>query len=498
MLHVHAMLQQPQPLMSTNPIRYIWEFGKTTKSRDDATTITEPTPTPPRATGTVMITLPSMSDVLDSSVRNRAVFFLNRALVRDIESTVFDKDVFACYRQAFAKLAPINEVLLPDELMDLLLKIFKGAKKEFTDVGINIKNVAWRGQTQEELAARMNAEVPSDDPSCKTFTVHRLPDPEDDHIPVSMPVRSAHIHTGRKLAHLPEPARTRYWLRMFFEAGTNHEVDEASIWRMYEMTFKPCYSKYAISRTSLALLLRSGSGTRHRRPQVLWKAHADPCTDEHPHLGDTEFVECISKVFKDAEEVQVAPQQHVIWLLKPRDKPRKASDMLKRYDQEQLGRTHKRLLHMQANGHLILTPKLNVYQKHMLETPILCLPPGEPSPWLQRLRRRTNGGSLGDYQPGFPGISIKKISRQWKKTYAEAQRVAEDAQRLAERALQRSQGAEEVKVAQSPAEQLRDVLTRRPVVGKRLEEPRGMLRFKVDAEMNRVRGSSVPPTIACV
>ncbi|KAK5124709.1 hypothetical protein LTR85_001422 [Meristemomyces frigidus] len=387
---------------------------------------------------------PEVTDILHYGTRDRAVHWLSRVLVRDDSCMVMQIEVYKYYQQCFAPHVPATEMLLPTDLLELLLKIFKGSMKDtiaskdtLSGKGKDgkeyvIRNVAWRGQPspaqlgydpreggeqalfslsfdKEELASKglPAATVPTQNaagtvsdrgwqptiaPPAQVTAADFLA-LDDDHIPIRMMMTFADKCAGRKLAHLPEPTRTRYWLRMFYQRGTNVEMEEASMWLFYEQTFKPFY-------------------------------------DTSPHLDDVQFVQRICKVFKGAEEVEVGPEHHVIWGIKPRLKRAKASVLLKRYAEEQTDRTVRRLEGMDNCNELDLRIEddcvLNKFQELLLFNPILSLPAGEPSPWLQRLRRRARGEPLGDYQPGFPGVSMKRLASEYRRDYEDARQRATD------------------------------------------------------------------------
>lgn len=208
---------------------------------------------------------------------------------------------------------------------------------------------------------------------------------------------------GRKLSHLPEPWRTRLWLRMYFEHGDNTEITKASLWAFYKETFKPYY------------------GTS-------------------PHLDDAQLVEQICKVFENAEEVEVAPELQVIWSVKPREKHRKASILLRQHARAEKSRTEKLLARMTARGDFGRKTKTktkkqqqqqqpNKFQAALLKDPLLSLPAGTLSPWMQRLRRRANGEPLGGEQPGFPGVSMTRLNREYKREIEAAKQVNENAKK---------------------------------------------------------------------
>lgn len=57
-------------------------------------------------------------------------------------------------------------------------------------------------------------------------------------------IATTHREAGRKLMHLPEPARTRMWLRMFLQSSHDDisSVEMSGLWQGYEDTFKGVFS----------------------------------------------------------------------------------------------------------------------------------------------------------------------------------------------------------------------------------------------------------------
>ncbi|KAK4546914.1 hypothetical protein LTR36_001646 [Oleoguttula mirabilis] len=388
------------------------------------------------------IPFPVITDILQYDTKRRALHWLSRALVRDTAGMVPQMDIYGYYQHCFIPYAATHPVLPTAELLDLLLKIFKGSRNDTITGRVQagvvdtyvIRNVAWRGQPAivekigvevlEEKEQATNplgfgaAERPGATPAVATSigsgaetvgidssapatteqlnqaATSGLDDLDDDHIAICLQMTFADKCAGRKLAHLPEPARTRYWLRMFFKHGSNVEIEEAALWMLYEQTFNPYY-------------------------------------DERPHLDDVQFVARITKVFKDAEEVEVGPEHRVIWGIKPRKKRMKALVLLKKYAEEQTNRAVRHLDRMAERKDFELRVNnkhrgLNRFQEMMLLWPLLALPAGEPSPWLQRLQRRAGGEPLGDHQPGFPGVSMKRLASEYRRDYEARRKMADE------------------------------------------------------------------------
>ncbi|KAK5135866.1 hypothetical protein LTR08_004515 [Meristemomyces frigidus] len=427
-----------------SPIRYIQKTRGEARARTSSTTAPQPRPTTSTSGSTTTTTtaaktdanpndptlaahcLPVLTvhDILHHSPRDRAVHWLSRALVRDDLSMVFQEDIYTYYTRCFTphfSIEPGQGILDPRELMENLLKIFKGVRADDiltvkTEDGrglLVMRNLAWRGQPPRDARAGGDGEqqvypldvgvmgAAREDGSASSVTARGPGEtnpfvaalPENDHIPYTIIVTAADRDAGRKLAHIPEPARTRLWLRMFYEHGDNVEVEEMSMWLFYEGTFHPF-------------------------------------SDTAPHLEGPRFVDLISRVFKRAEAVEVGPEYHVIWGLKPRATRRKASEMLRHYAAQRKERTIRQLERMDARHDFNLRVEdhdnLNMFQELLFLSPVLSLPAGQPSPWLQRLRRRANGGSLGDHQVGFPGVSMKKLSREYRQDCEEAKKLASE------------------------------------------------------------------------
>ncbi|TKA73213.1 hypothetical protein B0A55_07770 [Friedmanniomyces simplex] len=207
----------------------------------------------------------------------------------------------------------------------------------------------------------------------------------DEHVPMVHHYAGEVIAKGRRLWYIPEPARARLWVRMLFEPGPNQEIECASITAFYTATY-------------------------HH--------HSSPPTK--PSLTDEHLMQTIGRLYPHAEEVEVAPLKTVIYGLRPRDIPLNPTKLLqhyhKRQTQRQFARTRRQLEKLEASGEVVLRidAPLNAFQAHLLDDALLSLPAGVPSPWLQRLRKRKQGkgAGWGDVQSGFPGVSMRLLSRE--------------------------------------------------------------------------------------
>lgn len=75
---------------------------------------------------------------------------------------------------------------------------------------------------------------------------------------------------------------------------------------------------------------------------------------------------------------------------------------------------------------IIRTRPLNKFQEKILRDPHLNLPPGAVSPLVSRLRSRAEGKPLGDRQPGFEDVSLKRAQTKFKQWPMEKQVLSWD------------------------------------------------------------------------
>ncbi|EMC99009.1 hypothetical protein BAUCODRAFT_387629 [Baudoinia panamericana UAMH 10762] len=383
-----------------SPTRYISKEAphRHTASHDDLHNSISESVAYNGASGTVEPWVPpsKLDDILHYDIRARAVFWMNRALTADKFTMVFQSDLYTVYSTSFAK--HMSSVMAKSELLDLVVKMFKGAiahsEGADNDAPV-IRNIAWRGQPtcEDHIKARVECERQGSVQRHPLDAAQMTPNEmqgfiaalDDDYRPSNKLITKALLRKGRRLFHVAEPVRTRLWLRMLFETGHNEKVLESSVWEIYKQTFGPY------------------------------------CVD-HPYLDATNFLKAISRVFPQSEDVEVAPEERVIWGIRPREVLGRVSDVLKRYHQHQVARRYDELsgvmLEAVKNGEFVIPDPLkkgaasNKFQQALLLDPLFPLPASQESPWMLRLRRRANGEPLGDQQTGFPEVSMKQLSRK--------------------------------------------------------------------------------------
>ncbi|KAI7299483.1 hypothetical protein KC315_g17601 [Hortaea werneckii] len=399
--------------------------------------------------GNAPVPVPDLSDLLKASIKGRAAHFLFRTIIAQPADTkiptpnlkalgpsaqggfekvvwlVPQEELYNMYKSAVMESAKgdigrehamYDSLLSPDEFMSLVPKLYKGA--EVLGHGF-LQGVGWKsGPIGEDLTKKMESmhlkEVNSasflvggEDHGTKANVDEERGgryflskeeakakiemDPYDEHEPAVMKLTLSMILAGRKLAHLPEPSRTYYWLKMFYTTGINVETSESSLWMHYERTFG-VYND-------------------------------DASVDSH--LDDTSLVKMIHKLYDDLEETETAPGVFVIWGLRPRKRHLFSGDIITRYSRTQESHVVKRLERWHYSG--VFQPPLrieedhdlNKFQMRLLIDPLLPLPADRVGPVTQRLRNIRSGLKHGDHQPGFPGTNMKLIQRQYKIDYEE-------------------------------------------------------------------------------
>ena len=309
-----ADADSPATGSSGSPIRYA--ISASSKRSKTSSAIAE-SGTPASAVSNASIPVVHVADILHYDIRARAVYWMNRALLFDPTTMVLSWDIYAAYGYAFLPHGEKVEMLTCDELVELILKMFKGTIRYAMnqDSSFNtIRNLAWKRQphadqaaahwkqqmatrklTTEEVARRMigdgtplaPANKPTFDTAMNAETMFSEGNEYDDFVPIPFQYSTKVLKLGQKLIHVIEPTRTKMWVRMLFERGQNEEIEESAIWSLYERTFSGC---------------------------------------SIPYLDDVQLIDVIRKVYPQVEEAEVAPETHVLYNLKPRVKPLKVSD----------------------------------------------------------------------------------------------------------------------------------------------------------------------------
>ncbi|GAB1743951.1 hypothetical protein NU219Hw_g995t1 [Hortaea werneckii] len=399
--------------------------------------------------GNAPVAVPDLSDLLKSSNKGRAAHFLFRTIIAQpadakiptsnlkalgpsaqggFEKVVWlvpQEELYNMYKSAVVESAKgdigiehamYDSLLSPDEFMSLVPKLYKGA--EVLGHGF-LQGVGWKsGPMGKDLTEKMESmhlkEVNSasflvggeghgtkanvDEERERQYFVDKEEvkakiemDPYDEYEPAIMKLTLSMLLAGRKLAHIPEPSRTYYWLKMFYTTGINVETSESSLWMHYERTFG-IYND-------------------------------DASVDSH--LDDTSLVKTIHKLYDDLEETETAPGVFVIWGLRPRKRHLFSGDIITRYRRTKESHVVKRLERWHYSG--VFQPPLRIEEDHDLNKfqtrlfvdPLLPLPADRVGPVTQRLRNLRSGQKHGDHQSGFPGTSMKVIQREYKIDFEE-------------------------------------------------------------------------------
>ncbi|KAI7239085.1 hypothetical protein KC330_g2109 [Hortaea werneckii] len=427
--------------------------------------------------GNAPVPVPDLSDLLESSSKGRAAHFLFRTIVAQPPDAKiptpnlkaigpsaqggFDKvvwlvpqeELYNMYKSAVVESAKgdigkehamYESLLSLDDFMALVPKLYKGAEVLGNQF---LQGVGWKsGPTGEDLNKKMESmhlkEVNSasflvggedhrtkaniDEEQEGRYFVNKEEakakidmDPYDEYEPAIMKLTLSMLLAGRKLAHIPEPTRTYYWLKMFYTTGNNVETSESSLWMHYERTFG-IYND-------------------------------DASVDSH--LDDISLVKMTHKLYDDLEETETAPGIFVIWGLRPRKRHLFSGHIITRYRTTQESHVLKRLERWHYSG--VFRPPLRIEENHDLNKfqtrlfvdPLLSLPADRVGPVTQRLRNLRSGQKHGDHQPGFQGTSMKMIQREDKIDYEEW--MEEERKREEEKEAARMK--QQIKASDSPA-----------------------------------------------
>lgn len=150
--------------------------------------------------------------------------------------------------------------------------------------------------------------------------------------------------------------------------------------------------------------------------------------ETHHRVQEEGFLRILKTTFPGVQEVTVSENHVVLLNLSIRDEAIGPQALLKCAREVEFNR-----LVRPDRGTTATTPQ-NLFSQKLAEKPLLALPsrrhsdefalpfrPAEermldgaaaPGPFIQRLRRRGQGLPLGDEEPGFPGVSLKRESRR--------------------------------------------------------------------------------------
>lgn len=160
--------------------------------------------------------------------------------------------------------------------------------------------------------------------------------------------------------------------------------------------------------------------------------------DTHPYLDIDDLIETLGKTFRKCTKFEVSADYHVVHGIRLSDAPIPAKKMLARKQKQDLRR-------LQRAGE-IDSPKTLFAQK-LLEDPLLMrlrrTKSGAPiaGSYAQRTRRRGGGPEgergmrqpLGDEEPGFPGLSMKRRQAAYKRELEEYDKKVEELQHEVDR-----------------------------------------------------------------
>ncbi|KAK4556995.1 hypothetical protein LTR86_005976 [Recurvomyces mirabilis] len=329
-----------------------------------------------------------LSDILDRDAKTRSAFWVDRVLVTDPEAYLNPADVWAVYGASFFFHRKVD-LMQKDGFIELVYKLFTAKGVQRVDMGW--KGITWKKELTEPLPYDTPSEKPVDVHATQQVAVKvRFENPEagrpppvydfDDHVRTPFTVDDQTVKDCVGLWLYPEPMRTQLWLEMLFEEGTNEETEESTLWGMYGVTF----NKSPIR-----------------------------------HVDQDLFIDLVQESFPKSDRANVAPDTWVIYGVRPREKPLslKAIEGIIKRSSRHHSKEHTltRLQRFHDRGDLVLrntpTSALNTFQEHLLKKPLLSLPAGKVSPWMQRLKTRNAGKVVDGDQPGCSGYSVKELDQ---------------------------------------------------------------------------------------
>ncbi|KAK3722476.1 Chromatin structure-remodeling complex protein rsc9 [Vermiconidia calcicola] len=191
---------------------------------------------------------------------------------------------------------------------------------------------------------------------------------------------------AHKLLCIPQPDRTRHFLKMNFVRKPDVALSVVSIWQFY-----------------LAAFARPG--------------------DTHSILDNGTFYDLLPEVFPGIKLAVVSKEYGSVLGLCMRKKPVSPTVAMEKYRQKEFRRYADRglldLPQSRFGANLAEAPLMAV--PHTLATTITYDP--STSPFIERLRRRRGENDqrlpYGDEEPGFPGVSLKKeqqaLKSKWRR-----------------------------------------------------------------------------------
>ncbi|KAK0276993.1 hypothetical protein LTR54_014865 [Friedmanniomyces endolithicus] len=367
-----------------------------------------------------------VADILHHrDVRARAVYWMNRALLSDPGTKVKIHDVCAVYRTSFAhdNAGTQVEVLDEDQLIDLIFKMFKGISGGVVLNGAGrvvklLNSLAWQGLPSGAAVAATwhRHEIAQRAGRAGEFDFFGAP------VRWNLPTEAALVAArGQR----PEGSSERV---PAFRAGTPAESSDghahardnrAGMDRALAFLAR-VKERFADRRPGVyerlcRLLKQTPPGsTREARTEMVGKVReliaGDAevvgefeawCRSGRAGAGSGERGGGGETTVADAGTPEVMVEGGVGTGAGAGPAPYHLTNSQKAGQTRQAARHTRQLLKkMQANGVLILPARpMNAFQAHLLADPLLALPAGIASPWLQRLRsrgrRRREGGQEG-------------------------------------------------------------------------------------------------------
>lgn len=153
-------------------------------------------------------------------------------------------------------------------------------------------------------------------------------------------------------------------------------------------------------------------------------------SDIHPHLTKDEFVHTLVKTFRGVRKVEVSEGFHVMLGIQLRNESIPVEELLAL-------RQKRALRRLQQAGQI--DPPRSLFAQKLLDDPLLMRPrhgkDGSPihGSFVWRTRRRggdpenSKQAPFGDEEPGFPGVSMKRVQRKYKRELEEYEKQMREA-----------------------------------------------------------------------
>lgn len=293
--------------------------------------------------------------------------WIRDSFVDDSKCEIDSGDILQAFKSKFGDPDPKafgGEPLKIAQILHLIYTVFPNAKLLTDHAMVGVGDIRWKA-LPEGCAQILS--------TCAT----------DEGMPEWM-YEEAHT-----LLCLTRSRRVKAWMFMFFAEEPGVSISLRSLWNFYCIPF-------------------------------------GPAKDTHVLPDEKKFLEIVKKTFKNVEAYEVSEGHIVVDGLEPRDSSMSAQSYLKaKHDADY------RMLAMK--GGIDPTDPRNLFNQRLMEDPLLYRPfnstksplgsqptDASDSPMIQRLRRRAHDPPkpYGDEEPGFPGTSMKKEQRRFKRYHA--------------------------------------------------------------------------------